>query len=80
MICQVPSPAPLKYPTNGGRFAVSSGIPKLDNALKSNQEGLFRATSWRGGHHELSFSSAALRYLLPSLLSYQERCLVKIFL
>jgi len=49
MICQVPSPVPLKYPMNGGRFAVSSGIPKLHNALKSNQEGSFRAISWIWG-------------------------------
>ena len=63
MICQVHSPAPLKYPMNGGRFAVSSGIPKLDNALKSNQEGSFQVISLIGISREPGFSSGALRYL-----------------
>jgi len=53
-------------------------ILKLNDAVKSNQEGLFRAIYWIGV--TVSFSSADLRYPLPSLLYYREWCLVKIFL
>ena len=43
-----PIPLTFKYSEDGDRFALPGGILKLNNALKSDFAGLFRAISWIG--------------------------------
>jgi len=65
---------PFKYPQETKNRVTVASLASRD------MECHFGGKVKEGRRRELSFSSADLRYLLPNLLYYREKCPVKVFL